>query len=156
MEIIITDDETIEVILNELYNIRNYDKGLNKLEFILIDNFKINLENNKIKIIYHETKQPHSRHILTEQIENLFDIFKILKNITLDKINPISWFSILWSGFKSTNQIFINTSFLTYYSFNNYQCVEEYTEIALIGILPIRFDSNIFLSNINNDNSLRF
>jgi hypothetical protein len=151
MEIIISDNDLIESILSDIYNIQNNHKGINKLEYIVNDNFTINLINNKLKIEYYENKLPHSRNVFIQQIENLFHLFKILKNITIDKIDTVSWFSIVWSSFKSTNQLFLNTTFLTYYSFNKYENNQEYTEIPLIGILPIKFDSNIFLTNINKN-----
>jgi hypothetical protein len=62
---------------------------------------------------------------------------------------------VLWTPFKSNKQFFSNTSFLTYYQFDmgeysNYteQSVMShhgFYEVPIVGILPIKFDENIWL-----------
>ena len=80
-----------------------------------------------------------------------------LKNIKISKLDISSWFSILWTPVKSSKGVMMNTSFLSYYQFNindqnnlsSYRVNKHYSEIPIIGILPIKFDSKLFLSRIN-------
>ena len=70
-----------------------------------------------------------------------------------------SWFSILWTPYKSTKSNFLNTSFLTFYNFQNekndknegsqenqinQKQIYNSKNILLKGILPIKFDKEIF------------
>jgi hypothetical protein len=159
----------VEGDINNIGNkINNNNLFITNNDTLLTDpsgNFKIINKNNKYLIIeFYETKPPHSRQIFVNQIEQLISCFDILKKININKIDPSSWFCILWSPFKSTRNTTMNCTFLSYYQFN-FNTVEEnnennqnasskrnnsnFTEIPIIGILPIKFDNKIFLARIN-------
>jgi hypothetical protein len=111
-----------------------------------------------IKLEFYETRPPHSRHIFIKQIENILNCSEFLSSskVILNKITNSSFFSILWTPFKCHKNIGLNTSFLVYYQFNlGTQYINEkmkqplFTEIPIIGILPIKFENKLFLSKIN-------
>lgn len=119
------------------------------------------MKSDIIKIEFYETRPPHNRQIFIKQIENLFNNFDVLKKIPINKVDSSSWFSILWTPYKSTKNALMNTSFLAFYKYNfnaqhlnnftrpNLNINSNFTEIPLIGILPIKFENKIFLSRIN-------
>jgi hypothetical protein len=132
-------------------------------EFLIGDsNLKFIIKNYSIKIEFYEHKPPHSRQILSNQIGILFENFETLKNISLEKLDHNSWFSILWSPMKSSKSSFMNTSFISYYKFLGATLREnilkgnlrEYSELSIIGVLPIKFENKLFLSRIINMNSI--
>jgi hypothetical protein len=138
-------------------------------EFLIGDsNLKFIIKNNSIKIEFYEHKPPHSRQILSNQLGILFDSFESLKNITLEKFDQNSWFSILWSPMKSSKSLFMNTSFISYYNLlgatlrqNKLKgSIREYSELSIIGVLPIKFENKLFLSRIismnNMNNNMHF
>jgi hypothetical protein len=169
LEIYISDSLSCEKIVKELKEIRgnrleenkffDYDfveNGFEGFEYNYKENLRIIFLNDKIKIEYYETKPPHSRNILSDQLEIIFSSLKIFETINIIKIDKTSWFSILWTPFKSVKQVFANTPFLVYYQLeysdndffyrNNYN---NYAEIPLIGILPIKFDETVWLNRIS-------
>jgi hypothetical protein len=132
-------------------------------EFLIGEsNSKFIIKNNTIKIEFYEHKPPHSRQILSNQIGILFESFESLKNITLDKLDGNSWFSILWTPMKSSKSSFMNTSFISYYKFLGASVrenklkgsIREYSELSIIGVLPIKFENKLFLSRIMSLNSI--
>jgi hypothetical protein len=178
MEIIIKDKETINLIINKLVlmnkcspelklllSLKNEDEKLKANPFqneVLISknnaNFKLIVKSGKcICIEYYETKPPHSRQILIKQIEQLLNEYDALKNIQINNIDYSSWFSVLWTPYKSSKGNLINCSFLSYYQFNSKNfSIEEcnsnnFTEIPIIGILPIKFENKLFLTGINKN-----
>lgn len=174
MEILISDIYTCNFIREELLKLRlekseenkfyeylfqdkkeilgnDYSYGKISFEYNVNDNLKIICLSTDVKIEFYETKPPHSRYILSEQFENIFSKLKFFNSIDLSKIEKCSWFSVLWSPFKSNQQLFSNTSFLTYYQFDigEYSyCMtshQGYYEVPIVGILPIKLDENIWL-----------
>ncbi len=144
---------------SELYNPTN--KDLLEKEFcyeIQISdlNIKFILTNFGICIEYFEFRAPHSRQILIKQIEDIFEQIPSLKDILLKNLNE-SWFSILWSPYKSNCSSLINTPFLSYYEFkingeNSLLIDNNYDQLTLFAVLPIKLDSNsnFFLTTINS------
>ena len=174
MEILISDNYTCNFIREEIFKLRlekseenkfyeylfqdkreifgkDYSYGKISFEYNVNDNLKIICLPSDVKIEFYETKPPHSRYILSEQLENIFSKLKFLNSIDLSKIEKCSWFSVLWSPFKSNQQLFSNTSFLTYYQFDmgdySYYMTSQkgYYEVPIVGILPIKLDENIWL-----------
>lgn len=174
MEILISDIYTCNFIREELLKLRmekseenkfyeylfqenkenfGQNNAYNKIsfEYNVNDNLKIICLSSDVKIEFYETKPPHSRFILSEQLENIFYKLKFLNSIDLSKIEKCSWFSVLWSPFKSNQQLFSNTSFITYYQFDmgeyDYYMTSHqgYYEVPIVGILPIKLDENIWL-----------
>lgn len=143
---------TIEKI--ELY--KNEAENKIVLEYIITENFSfINYSNEKIKFEYNENKPPHLRLILSDQLDLILNQFPTLKKIEISKLDKNSWFSVLWTPFKCSKQQFYNTSFLSYYQFSQNETdtflrdFTQYSEVPIIGILPIKFDENLWLKNIS-------
>ena len=139
---------------NELY--RNEAEKKVVYEYLITENLSFtNYSNEKIKIDYHETKPPHMRPILTDQFEFILQKMPSLKKIEISKIEKNSWFSILWTPFKCSKQLFYNTSFLSYYKFSqneteNYMSeFVNHNEVPIIGVLPTKFDENVWLKKIS-------
>lgn len=107
--------------------------------------------NQVLKLEFYETRPPHSRPIFYNQIEKIFSLLTVLKTIEISLLNDTSWFSILWTPLKSNKPNFLNTSFLAYYSFTNFDTkleYQEYIKMSIIGILPIKFYNKLFLTKI--------
>lgn len=166
MEIFISDSQACEKLIKELKLLRLdkyeegrfYDNDLSKssnFEYHMNENIKIICYDEKIKIEFYETKPPHGRFILSNQLEQIFSKFNAFDSIEISKIEKCSWFCVLWSPFKSAKSQFSNTSFLVYYQFSYtdseifYQGYNNYLEIPIIGILPVKFDDNLWLSKIS-------
>lgn len=139
---------------NQLY--KNDSENKVVYEYVVTECFNFtNFSNEKIKLEFNENKPPHSRLILSDQLEFIANKFPSIKKIEISKLDKNSWFSILWTPFKCTKPHFYNTSFLSYYQFNqsesdNYlRDFTNYCEIPIIGILPIKFDENIWLKKIS-------
>jgi hypothetical protein len=139
---------------NELYKNESDNKVVH--EYIISESYTFtNYSNEKIKLEFNENKPPHFRLILSDQLEFIANKFPSLKKIEISKLDKNSWFSILWTPFKCAKTQFYNTSFLSYYQFNqsesdNYlRDFTNYCEIPIIGILPIKFDENIWLKKIS-------
>jgi hypothetical protein len=160
LEIYIADDEEINKIVKILkdkgYKF-NHEQHDEKIEFILEENLTFSLHNKQIKIKFYETKPPHTRLILSQQIEIILECLNSLKDIAILKILEKSWFCVLWSPIKSSDSKFIITSFLTYYQFsfiednlfiyNNTH--PNLYKLNLLGVLPLRFDEQIFFNRIS-------
>jgi hypothetical protein len=180
MELFISDTLTCENIFDELNNLRNckeeeqkfYDymdlntikqTKINKhsrsgrvlFEYSPCDNLKIICLENQIKIQYYETKPPHSRYILSDQLEIIIKKLKCFSQIELSKVEKTSWICILWSPFKTSKPQYGSSSFLTYYQFSYsdndmfYSGYNNYAEIPIIGILPIKFEEGLWLKKIS-------
>ena len=112
----------------------------------------VSYSDEKLKIEFYETKPPHLRYILCDQLEMILNKLKVLKSLELSKLNKSSWFCVLWTPLKCSKPQNYNTSFLAYYQFNQsevetfYRDYNNYSEIPIIGILPIKFDENIWLN----------
>jgi hypothetical protein len=144
---------------NEVY--RNVAENKVVYEYLITDNLSFtNYSNEKIKIDYHETKPPHMRPILTDQFEFLLRKLPSLGKIEISKIERNSWFSILWSPFKCSKQIFYNTSFLSYYKFSqneteNYMSdFTNHNEVPIIGVLPTKYDETLWLKKISKSKKI--
>ncbi len=138
-------------------------KKSSEYEFLIGDpSLKILIKNKSIKIEFYEHRPPHSRQILSSQIAVLFETFESLKKTPMSKLENSSWFSVLWSPMKSSKSIFMNTSFITYYQFDKLRgrersgSLKEYSELTIIGVLPIKFENKLFLSRIMNVNALQY
>jgi hypothetical protein len=134
-------------------NINNY------IEFFpseKIPGLKISLMNySKLSIEYNENKLPYLRPNFYHQIKEILNTLS-LNEIEINKILNKSYFSIRYTPYNCRNKNYIQTSFVNYYQFkineerNTYG--NKYVDIPLIGILPLKFNHEFFLENINNDN----
>jgi hypothetical protein len=139
---------------NELY--KNDAEKKIVYEYYITENLSFtNYSNEKVKIDYHETKPPHLRPILTDQFEFILKKLPSLQGIEISKIDKNSWFSILWTPFKCSKQLFYNTSFLSYYKFSqneaeNYMSnFNNHNEVPIIGVLPTKYDESVWLKKIS-------
>lgn len=140
------------------------------------NNLKLIVQYDLIKFEFFEIRPPHSRQILIKQIEDLLDSFNVIKKLKISDITNDSLFSILYSPFKSTKGLMMNSSFLVYYQLKiydndntqdlnpllNYSNTKNFTknlfpnqivnknfvEVPVIGILPIKFENKIFMNPI--------
>ena len=149
------------LLKNELY--KNEAEKKVVYEYHITENLSFtNYSNEKIKIDYHETKPPHMRPILTDQFEFLLQKMPSLRKIEISKVDKNSWFSILWTPFKCSKQQFYNTSFLSYYKFSqneneNYMSdFVNHNEVPIIGVLPTKFDENVWLKKISKSKKKKF
>lgn len=171
MEIFITDTITCESIISELNILRTNpeeeskffeyvdetqnQKNQKKFEYNAGENLKILCQENKVKIEYYETKPPHFRYILSEQLDNIFSKLNAFSSIDISKIVKTSWFCILWTPFKSPKINFSNTSFLVYYQFSysenelSFRGYNNYSEFPVVGILPLKFEEQLWLQRIS-------
>lgn len=126
-------------------------------------NLKLKVSKREIVIEYYESRLPHVRYIFIKQIEQIMKILhKTIGLMSLKDLDPSSWFSILWSPIKSMKIAFLTSSFLTYYRLSNdssnnnnesnINTKEGYTEIPLIGVLPIKLNNTLFLSKVSSNN----
>ena len=141
----IKNNELYEIInkkINENINLtnpsfKNINNDINNSisnNELFIDNIKISLLNQVVKLEYNEIKPPFLRKTLNEKIEIILNKFPKLNLINLYDIDlNKSYFCILWNPFNSYEN---QTSFLTYYLFNS----------SLVGILTIKMNEYIWLT----------
>ena len=130
----------------------NEDIIINEMNITLI----IRYNSDKIYISFYENKPWHSRLIFIQQINEIMKIIPILKEISIEEIDiDESYYSILYYPTKANKPYMTFTSFLVFYKFkkeddknNN----EKYEKNSLMGILPIKFDTKLFLTKISNNN----
>lgn len=123
--------------------------------YVLETVFKIICYESRFTIEFYEQKPHHYRNNFIDQIEILFNNLTILKDTRVFKdFEKTSWFSILWFPLKTIKHNLMNTSFLIYYSLNNFEetkIINRLHEFPIIGILPLRLDDQIWLSKINKN-----
>lgn len=145
MIINITDDRIISNILDDLCELKHFEKK-NKFDFAINEQLRIIYSNNVISIEHYETRPPHSRQMFYSQIEEIYNYLPTIKKIDITTICDTSWFSILWNPIKANKASYQNTSFIVYYSFNKEEL--NTIQIEIIGILPIKFNNKLFLTKI--------
>ena len=142
----IKNNELYEIISNKLNGLKinqslnedNFSNNyLNSNEYIFDNKVKTSLIGQYILFEFNENKPPFMRKSFYEQINNILQ--SNLKNIKLNDIEiERSYFCISWNPINTFQN---QTSFLTYYLFNS----------NLIGILPIKFEYNKWLTKIGYD-----
>ncbi len=80
----------------------------------------------------------------------------MLCDLKLNDMSSSAWWSALWIPNKTNKAQLASTSFLVYYQFKYSdnddffsKIYGKYKDIPIIGILPIKFDENIWLNIIN-------
>lgn len=162
-------DKQFEDILSK--NEKKYKKNninnntlINKEEkefFYIVDEslqITFSIEKKEITIEFNETKPPHNRMIITDLIEEIMASLELKDEITMDNIDKTSWFCFSWVPFHSTKNEFSTTSFLVYYRFASDEKdlvnrgYDNYFEIPIVGILPLKIDENLWLNTIKKNN----
>jgi hypothetical protein len=157
----VSDFDSYTSIMSELKKTKP-DIEINETVDYYIDEgktMKLLIGQDSIKIEFFENRPPHSRQIFISQIEQIINSFEVLRNITLNKIGNQSWFTVLFTPFKCSKSILMNSSFLVYYQFNLDEMALEnnnsdFTEVPIIGILPIKFENKVFLQLINKNTQM--
>jgi hypothetical protein len=173
----IINDNLIQLIENAFdnnnennNNNNNNNNEYNHLEFFPFETnscFKIILSNlTNLVIEYYENKPPHLRNLFIENINNIFDYLNI-NEYSLNIFSNKSFFSILFTPFKSQDNIFLQTSFLTYYQFkynninnnnniqNNFNFEIDESELAKIQKeINEKCQSDTFNNLLKNNNLL--
>jgi hypothetical protein len=147
----------------------SYPSSSPNFEYNVNENLKIICFADGVKIEFYETKPHHYRYILSDQLDMVISILKTVSSINISKIDKCSWFSVLWTPLKSNKSQFSNTTFLTYYQFDmgdyaNYyssDCsvsvqsahgLQNYYEIPILGILPMKFKEEVWLKKFRKCN----
>lgn len=129
---------------NKLYEYHIFETG-----------FRVTGYENKISIEFYEQKPHHYRHNFLDQFEIFFDHLECLRTAKVfTDFDKNSWFSILWFPLKTLKTSLQNTSFLCYYSLNNFEETKSllnFHEFPVIGVLPLRLEEQIWLSKINKN-----
>jgi hypothetical protein len=160
-QIFITERESVEKVFKEMMELREIDpinffdyENNNRIHYVYTkDNLSIISDFTYVKLEFHENKPPHSRLILIDKMNQIINTLKSL-NIDIASLDSTSWFSILWTPIGASKSIFANTSFLVYYQLKGQESIyytnyTNYSEIPLIGILPIKLDENVWLNKIS-------
>jgi len=163
MELIINDPSSVREILNFLQK-ENYAKMNNLISnnesFELSENENYNIQyiakENTVIIEFFENKPTFCRPILIDEITSLFERLPVLKEVFTSNLKSNSWFSLMWTPSKSSSSKVSNTSFLVYYQLNLTEFINKsnspFSEIPIIGILPIKMEETIWLNKINSQN----
>jgi hypothetical protein len=165
MNIVITKKDIIDKLTDFLISDKKIKskEEIKDNEDIIINEMNINLiiryNSNKIYISFYENKPWHSRFIFIQQINEIMKIIPILNEILIEDIDiDESYFSILYYPTKANKPFMTFTSFLVFYKFktqndkNNNEKNEKFEKCSLMGILPIKFDTKLFLTKISNNN----
>lgn len=162
------NDKQFEDILSK--NEKKYKNNINnntlinkeeKEFFYIVDEslqISFSKEKNEIKIEFNETKPPHNRMIITDLIEEIITNLELKDEITMDNIDKSSWFCFSWVPLHSTKSEFSITSFLVYYRFASDEKdlvnrgYDNYFEIPIVGILPLKIEENLWLKAIKKNN----
>lgn len=114
----------------------------------------VNKKEREIIIGYYESKPYYNRLTLTEQILNILELLDLKGKIKMSCISSRSWYSFLWYPIRATHNDFISTSFIVYYQLTSSvedfldRGYKDYYEIPLLGILPIKLKSELWLCNL--------
>ena len=143
--LIIKDNELVENVLKSFpiksSKSSSSTKSSNEenINDFIFEDIKIKILNsNEIIFEFNETKPYFLRDCLIEKIQKILNYLK-LKNVNISKIDiEKSFFSISW---VSINNNFSNTNILSFY----------YLNLKLIGILPLKFEKEIWIKPISFD-----
>ena len=123
-------------------------ESINPSEETSID--KIKFLSKRFPFISFTEDQPlHNRPNFQDKIEEIFTIYQEYENLTLNDITDNSYFSILWSPTKSTNNFVNNTSFLVFYRFRNKYLSNAVKFVPVIGLVTNKLDEEFWLTNTN-------
>ena len=113
-----------------------------------------------MEISFTETKPVHFRKSYFNLINKIMKSIPLFDEITVEDINlNESFFAILYSSFKSSKPHGNHSSFVVYYHFTkeilqenkngNLYNNEKYFKQTIVGILPIKLNTEFFLQRIS-------
>ena len=157
-------------LINKIFQIikqnnENYkNTELNEKEEVTIqDNLcTLYMTSGNMEIFYSEVKPVHYRLNFTEIIKQIRKSIPFFDEIAIEDINLAdSFFAILYNLFKSSTKTIIKTSFIVYYRFSKDVIKENYIDQNLkeiydrqniIGVLPLKLNTELFLTRISFKN----
>ena len=105
-------------------------------------------KNSKISCLNFSEDQPfHNRLNFKERIEEIFKIYPDYESLSLGDITENSFFSILWTPVKSTNNFQNQSSFLVYYRFRGKSFTNSLKCLSVIGMISNKIDEEFWLTN---------
>lgn len=151
-------NELFQNILNKIKS--KHFKEKTHMCYYIDDSLQVYFDLNQrlLKIEYYESKPPHQRGLITEVIDYLLNILELTDLLVMKYIDSKSWFCFSWIPIHSTQSEFNNSSFLVYYQFASDEKdlynrgYNGYYEIPIIGILPIKFNEELWLRKIKKVN----
>ena len=151
--------EVLQNVLNKIKSKQFIEKT--HMYFHIDDSLQVHFDLNKtlLTIEYYETKLHHQRKIISQQVNDILNVLNISDIVLIKHIDKKSWFCLKWMPIHSSCKEFSVTSFLVYYQFGNCNDMtvcnkryNEYYEISIIGILPIKFSEELWLRKIKKVN----
>ena len=106
------------------------------------------IDNVSLVVDFTEDQILYNRVVMKEKIDVLFKKYPELEFANLGDITENSYFSILWTPFKSSNFFQNNTSFLVYYKFRNKQFTHSVKFLPVIGLISRLLDEEFWFANI--------
>ena len=160
MNIVISKKELIDKFTDFLIsnNRIKSKEDIKENEEIIINEFFSNIliryNSDKIYITFYENRPWHSRPIFIQQIKEITKIIPLIKDILIEEIDfEDSYYSIFYHPIKANKPFMTFTSFLVFYKFKkentNYNNDKKNDKLSLMGLLPIKFDTKLFLTKIS-------
>ena len=160
MNIVISKKELIDKFTDFLIsnNRIKCKEDIKENEEIIINEFFSNIliryNSDKIYITFYENRPWHSRPIFIQQIKEITKIIPLIKDILIEEIDfEDSYYSIFYHPIKTNKPFMTFTSFLVFYKFKkentNYNNDKKSDKLSLMGLLPIKFDTKLFLTKIS-------
>ena len=147
--------EALEGVLSKIKAQRFAEKA--HMYFHIDDALQVrfDLDKTSLTIEYYETKLHHQRKVISEQINDILTVLDISDSALIKHVDKESWFCLKWTPIHASRKEFGATSFLVYYQLGS--CSDtticnkgynQYYEIPIIGILPIKFSEELWLRKI--------
>ena len=167
----VTNKELISQIFEEVKKKRKKDESLilkEKEEISFIEPlYNLYFTTEYLEIFFIETKPVHFRKSYYNLITSIMNSIPFFDKIAVEDINlNESYFSILYSSFKSSKPQNNHSSFVVYYHFTkeilqenknvniNTNNNEKYFKQSIAGILPIKLSTDFFLQRISFNNHM--
>jgi hypothetical protein len=169
MSIKVTNKQLISQIFEEKKKNKKKSDSLilkEKEEISFVENFyTLYFTTEYMEISFTETKLVHFRKSYSQLIKYIMSSIPFFENITVGDLNlNESFFAILYTSFRSTKPHVGHSSFVVYYHFtkeilqenrngkvyNN----EKYFKQSVVGLLPIKINSDFFFQRITLNNMM--
>ncbi len=149
---------------------KNFNCEKNKFDYFhkeffsykISENLDVILSQGVLNFQFNEIKPFYFRKLLFDQILELFFLIPKLFDIKFSDLKTDSWFTMLWNPYKTSNNLFNNTSFISLLNLENVtskepdndeintHSEEKMNAIKFVqeAILPIKLQKEIFLETI--------
>ena len=142
------------------FNLNNSNNNLEQSFFStssiesVVSNEEFNNEkkrkNSKVSTSYlnfSEDQPHHNRQNFKQKIDEIFKLNPEYESLLLGDISENSFFSILWTPVKSTNNFQNQASFLVYYRFRGKSCTNTIKYLSVVGMISNKIDEEFWLTN---------